>query len=95
MNDELGCGGDVDCQKALDDLYAYVDGWSEGTERTSIEDHLAACAPCVDAYDFQASLKKLISSTCRSVLPDDVRSRILEAIANCDGEPSTDTPVDA
>ena len=87
MNDELGCGGDVDCQKALDELYAYVDGWTQGSDRGSIDAHLEACAPCVNVYDFEASLKELVGSKCQSVLPDDVRSRILEAIAGCKDEP--------
>ena len=90
MSNELGCGGDVDCQKALDELYAYVDGWSQGEERGSIKQHLEACAPCLDVYGFHESLQHLISSTCQSELPETLRLRVLEAIASCEDDPSVD-----
>lgn len=86
MSDQLGCGGDVDCEKALAELYSYVDGWAEGPERGSIKEHLEACAPCLDVYDFHESLQRLISTTCQSELPDALRTRVLEALKACEND---------
>ncbi len=89
MSDQLGCGGDVDCEKALAELYSYVDGWTEGSDRGSITQHLEACAPCLDVFGFHESLQRLISTTCQSELPDTLRTRVLEALKACEAEADT------
>ncbi len=70
----------ADCQRSLEELYQYVDDWLDGETRSKIRQHLDSCTSCEDVYRFQATFVAMISTKCRSELPDELRRRILEAL---------------
>jgi len=43
-----------------------------------VEFHLQRCSPCLEAYDFEAELRKVIVAKCEESVPGDLRQRILE-----------------
>jgi mycothiol system anti-sigma-R factor len=71
----------TDCQDALHTLYHYLDGELTPERRVEIQRHLTECEPCLHAFDFEAELKVVIARSCRDQVPDHLRSKIAEAIA--------------
>jgi mycothiol system anti-sigma-R factor len=71
-----------DCQDAVHTLYDYLDGELTPDRRAVIQRHLEQCLPCLQAFDFEAELKLLIAKSCTDQVPQDLRSRILQALSD-------------
>ncbi len=74
----------VDCQDALRDLYRYLDGEITEERRARIRVHIEECGPCLDAFDFEVDLRRLVARTCSTEAPDSLRSRVAQAIHELD-----------
>jgi len=74
-----------ECQQALDTLYHFLDGELTDDRRRLIQHHLDECSSCLEAYDFEAELKVVISRRCRDVVPDSLRTRVAQALADASG----------
>ncbi len=72
------------CDDALSDLYSFIDGELDEQKRASIEAHLNNCSPCLEAFDFESDLRKVIASRCRDRVPEDLRIRIMGALQRFD-----------
>ena len=46
--------GTPDCERALAEVYAFLDAELNETQRNQIMTHLEACSPCFEAFDFEA-----------------------------------------
>lgn len=68
------------CQEALATLYSFLDGELTPDRRLKIQHHLDECAPCLQAFDFEAELKLLIARKCRDEVPESLRRRVAEAL---------------
>lgn len=68
------------CQEAIATLYSFLDGELTSDRRLQIQHHLDECAPCFQAYDFEAELKALIARKCRDEVPEALRRRVAEAL---------------
>lgn len=69
------------CEDALTELYGFLDGELDDALRAKIERHLLDCSPCLEAFDFEADLKRVIAQKCRDHVPDSLRMRIAEALS--------------
>ena len=75
--------GDIeegDCSETLHQLYHFLDGELTDAKRVEIRDHLEACPPCFEAFDFEAEIKAYVAQKCRERVPDELRARIAEVI---------------
>ena len=72
---------DENCDDALHELYGYLDGELTPERRTKIQHHLDDCPPCYEAFDFEAELRIVIARKCTETVPDSLKQRIAEAIA--------------
>ncbi|MDQ6798538.1 MAG: mycothiol system anti-sigma-R factor [Actinomycetota bacterium] len=72
---------DSHCTEAAELLYSYMDGELTEERRALIATHLDACPPCLDAFDFEAELRIVISQRCRERVPDQLRRRVADALA--------------
>jgi mycothiol system anti-sigma-R factor len=72
---------DEPCSDVLGELYRFLDGELDDQARVRITLHLDGCSPCLEAFDFEADLRRVIANRCRDQVPDDLRQRILGAIA--------------
>lgn len=69
------------CEEALHDLYTYLDGELTEDRRMLISGHLDDCNPCFEAFDFEAELRIVISHRCRDEVPESLRQRIADQLA--------------
>lgn len=75
---------DHECEEAITQLYAYLDGELEADVIVRVETHLRRCSPCLEAYDFESELRKVIAAKCQDQLPQDAKQRILEVLDRLD-----------
>ncbi|HMC42521.1 MAG TPA: mycothiol system anti-sigma-R factor [Acidimicrobiales bacterium] len=79
--------GADDCSESLHRLYHFLDGELTDERRAAIAHHLDECSPCLDAFDFEAELRVMISLKCRERVPDGLIERIAAAIRQERGWP--------
>jgi len=81
------------CNDALRELYEFLDGELTDERKALIKDHLAGCNPCLEAFDFEAEVRILVSTKCREEAPDALRQRVIDALRNCEAadEPAAET----
>ena len=80
---------DGNCDDALHELYGYLDGELTVERRTSIQRHLDDCPPCYEAFDFEAELRIVIARKCTEKVPDALKQRIADALADETGKAGT------
>ena len=68
------------CIETIELLYEYLDGELTEHRRVVIRRHLEDCPPCLDAFDFEASLRGIIAHRCRENVPESLRARVMEAL---------------
>ncbi|MGO9912110.1 MAG: mycothiol system anti-sigma-R factor [Acidimicrobiales bacterium] len=71
---------ELDCREALHRIYHFLDGEMTSERRAQIETHLNGCSPCLEAFGFEAELRKIVACKCQETAPDTLRERIAEAI---------------
>jgi anti-sigma factor (TIGR02949 family) len=74
----------MDCDQALTELEAYLDGELIEDARRLVEVHLQGCSPCFERSEFRARLRLIVRKKCTVVtdLPPEVADRIRGAIAS-------------
>ncbi|HEY0693717.1 MAG TPA: mycothiol system anti-sigma-R factor [Kribbella sp.] len=80
----MSCGGhhDVDCSEVLQRVYVFLDNELEDASIDEIRQHLEECAPCLDQYDLERCVKKLVHRSCGGEhAPDSLRMKILLRIS--------------
>ena len=68
------------CDVALAELYQFLDGELDDGARQRIERHLRECSPCLEAFDFETEVRRLVADRCRDQCPEALRQRIQAAI---------------
>ncbi|HEY4607603.1 MAG TPA: zf-HC2 domain-containing protein [Ilumatobacteraceae bacterium] len=71
------------CQDAIRELEAFLDGSLSEDGHTAIHAHLAGCDDCLQAFDFQAELRQVIAAKCRN---DEMPAGLLSRIEQCFNE---------
>jgi mycothiol system anti-sigma-R factor len=75
-----------DCDKAVEQLYGYLDGELTDERRALIRHHLDECSPCLGAFDFEVELRHVVAKRCRDEVPDSLKRRVAEALGLSGGE---------
>lgn len=73
----------ADCDETLRELETFLDGELEGPAREAIQAHLGGCMDCLQAFDFHAELRTVISQKCQN---DELPPGLLSKIELCFGE---------
>lgn len=69
---------DDDCAKALARLCEFLDNELDSADADEVRAHLAACEPCMDTFDAEDALKRLVKRGCGDVrAPEHVRVRVM------------------
>ncbi len=70
------CDG-PDCRETIRELDTFLDDELSDSARSAIRHHLDGCLDCLQAFDFHAELKQVISRKCQNdEMPPDLLSRI-------------------
>ena len=70
MNDES-------CADFLDRIVYLLDNELDATEIREVRLHLDECAPCLERYDVQRTIKTIVARSCTESAPDDLRQRVI------------------
>ena len=73
-------GDEIDCSEVVRDLYFFLDGEITEATRQRIKIHLDDCSPCLEAFDFEAELRQMISLRCREEPSPEFRARIVSVL---------------
>lgn len=73
----------ADCEETLRELEIFLDGELEGSARDAIQAHLGGCMDCLQAFDFHAELRTVISAKCQN---DEIPPGLMSKIELCFGE---------
>ena len=66
----------IACAEAVKQLWDYLDGAVEESQREMIEEHVAFCRRCCGELEFAEELRGFMSSHAQEELPADVRARL-------------------
>ena len=73
------CDG-PDCEKALENLYLFIDQEIDTASETEIRSHIDECSSCLTEFDLERLVKSLVSRSCSEVAPDGLRQKVLVSI---------------
>lgn len=77
---------DQKCQDALSELHRYLDHELDAATVVQLEIHLRQCSPCLEAYDFEAELRRVVAKGCKLSAPTELRAKVLDALKACGSE---------
>lgn len=66
----------ITCAEAVKQLWDYLDGVVEESQRELIEEHLAFCRRCCGELEFAEELRRFLATHAEDELPPDVRARL-------------------
>jgi mycothiol system anti-sigma-R factor len=70
MNDES-------CADFLDRIVYLLDNELDIAEVKAVKHHLDECAPCLERYDVQRTIKAMVARSCNESAPDELKQRVL------------------
>ncbi|MBB2985809.1 mycothiol system anti-sigma-R factor [Terracoccus luteus] len=72
----------AECSEALLRVFEFLDGELGPDDCAKIQAHLDECAPCLQEYDLDTTLKAIVKRSCGSEqAPDVLRSTIMSRIS--------------
>ena len=68
---------DESCADYLDRIVYLLDNELDPGEIREVRLHLEECAPCLERYDVQRTIKTIVARSCSESAPDDLRQRVI------------------
>lgn len=68
----------MNCDKAITEVYSFLDGELTAVRRSKIEWHLRKCPPCADSFHFEERLMLLVKRSCAG--NDDVPPELFDRL---------------
>ena len=78
----MSCGKphDQDCSEVLQRMFFFIDNEMADADHAEIQRHLEECAPCLQKYDLERTVKALVARSCPEHAPESLRDRVLMSI---------------
>lgn len=70
----------ITCAEAVRQLWDYLDGAVDETDREAIEEHLSFCRRCCGELDFAEELRAFLAQSDEPDIPADVKARLLATL---------------
>ena len=67
---------DETCADFLERIVFLLDDELDGGEVAEVKAHLEECAPCLQSYDLQRTVKALVARSCTERAPESLRQRV-------------------
>ncbi|MEZ5321261.1 MAG: mycothiol system anti-sigma-R factor [Microthrixaceae bacterium] len=71
------------CETALAELYSYLDRELTEELRVEVEGHLRLCSSCLEQFDFEMEIRRIVADRCRERCPEELRARVAAALRAC------------
>jgi len=83
VGDGSGASGvGEDCEHVLERVYEFIDNELDTASGDAIRRHLSDCEPCLDKFDVEQAVKKLIAQRCGGdIAPAGLREKVLGRLA--------------
>ena len=75
----------ITCAEAVRQLWEYLDGAVEESDREAIEEHLSFCRRCCGELDFAEELRRFLAQPHETDVPADVKARLLATLSELEG----------
>ena len=69
-----------ECNEFLDQIVYFLDNELDEADCADVQHHLDQCAPCLEKYDLQRTVKMLVARSCVESAPDELRQRVTMSI---------------
>jgi mycothiol system anti-sigma-R factor len=67
---------DESCADFLERIVCFLDNELDAADVADVRVHLEECAPCLQNYDLQRTVKALVARSCVETAPDALRQRV-------------------
>ena len=74
----------ITCSEAVKQLWDYLDGVVEESQRELVEEHLSFCRRCCGELEFAEELRGFLASQADDDLPSEVRARLSATLDGLD-----------
>jgi mycothiol system anti-sigma-R factor len=74
----------ITCAEAVRQLWDYLDGVVDESQREAIEEHLSFCRRCCGEVEFAEELRTFLAGHADEELPADVRARLQATLEQLD-----------
>jgi mycothiol system anti-sigma-R factor len=71
-----GMTSDETCVDFLERIVCMLDNELDASDVAEVRAHLDECAPCLQSYDLQATVKALVARSCMEHAPEGLRQRV-------------------
>jgi mycothiol system anti-sigma-R factor len=68
--------GDQTCAEFLERIVCLLDNELDAGDVAEVRAHLDECAPCLQSYDLQRTVKALVQRSCAEHAPESLRQRV-------------------
>lgn len=75
----------ITCAEAVRQLWDYLDGIVEESQRAQVEEHLAFCRRCCGELEFAEELRAFLAAHAEDDLPPQVRARLVATLDELGG----------
>jgi mycothiol system anti-sigma-R factor len=81
---------DIDCVEVIRQVYVYLDGEIDATDRDCVQSHLDECGPCLREYGIEQEVKALVARCCGGeTAPEHLKARLRAKLAEVRVETTT------
>jgi anti-sigma factor (TIGR02949 family) len=74
----------ISCAEAVKQLWEYLDGIVEETDRALLEEHMSRCRRCCGELEFARELRRVLAKSAEMDLPADVLRRLNQTLQELD-----------
>ena len=64
------------CADFLERIVCFLDNELDAGDVEQVRAHLDECAPCLESYDLQRTVKSLVARSCCETAPETLRQRV-------------------
>jgi mycothiol system anti-sigma-R factor len=75
----------ISCSEAVRDLWNYLDGLVDESERAAVEEHLSVCRRCCGELEFAEELRGFLARNANEELPPAVHARLRATLTELEG----------
>jgi mycothiol system anti-sigma-R factor len=75
----------ISCHEAVGQLWEYLDGTVDESDRAHVEEHLSRCLRCCGEMEFAHELRRLLTGSVSEDIPADVLQRLNQTLEELDG----------